>query len=103
MINTITFLVRTHWTSLHPTQVVEKNEKDLSEVELRYLDFLYEERVSPSQISRILTKMKGIEYGSFLPKTIYNMNTKSWKMFDLAKGITSKMTDAEKTLKQLEL
>ena len=47
--------------------------------------------------------MKGIEYGSFLPKTIYNMNTKSRKMFDLAKGITSKMTDAEKTLKQLEL
>ena len=49
-----------------------------------------------------MTSLKGKENDQFLPKTIYNMNKKSEKMLDLAMGITSNISDAERTLLKLE-
>ena len=41
--------------------------------------------------------------GTLLPKTIFNINEKCRRLIDLANGILPTCTDAEKTLKLLEL
>ena len=82
-------------------QVSLKSEKDLSEDDLSLLDILYQERVNTGQIARIMSKRNGEDFGTLLPSTIYSITAKSKKMANLAKGITPKMSDAEKTLAQL--
>jgi len=41
--------------------------------------------------------------GTLLPKTFFNINEKCGLLIDLANGILPTCTDAEKTLKLLEL
>ena len=80
-----------------------RNENDLNDDDKKLLETLYSLRASNHMISKIFEELKGKDFGTFIPKTIYNMNAKSQKMLDVANGITSDMSDAEKALKQLEM
>ena len=82
---------------------IPRSEKDLSDDDKVFLEILFNQRASNTMISRIFEQLKGREFGTFIPKTIYNMNAKSQKLLDIANGITPDMSDAEKCLKHLEL
>ena len=86
-----------------PPSALSSSKKDLDSLESKLVHLLYDERVSPTQIARFLNGLKGEDKTCFLPKTIYNMNNKTQKLLSLSQGITSKMTDAEVTLKKLEV
>ena len=79
-----------------------RSSKEFNDEDRNLLEIMYDNRVKPAQMARIMTDMKGKNSGVFLPKTIYDMNAKTKKMLNLAKGIEPKMSDAEKTLKKLE-
>ena len=55
------------------------------------INILCDANVPPSKISKII------------PKTVFNINEKCRRLIDLANGILPTSTDAEKTLKLLEL
>jgi hypothetical protein len=59
--------------------------------------------VPPSKISSILDTVRDDTRGTFLPKTILNINEKCRNLIDLANGILSTCSDTEKTLKYLHL
>ena len=82
---------------------IPHSENDLSDDDKVFLEILFNQRASNTMISRIFEQLKGREFGTFIPKTIYNMNAKSQKLLDIANGITPDMSDAEKCLKHLEL
>lgn len=82
---------------------IPRSEKDLTDDDKVFLDILFNQRASNSMISRIFEQLKGRDFGTFIPKTIYNMNAKSEKLLFLANGITPDMSDAEKCLRNLEL
>jgi len=87
---------------LEPEMIV-RSEKDLNEDDKAFMSLLYNLRASNTMIGRIMEHIKGPGFGSFVPKTIYNMNQKSAKMFEIAQGLRDNMTDAEKTLALLEV
>ena len=57
----------------------------------------------PSKFSKIMNTVREEDKGTLLPKTIFNINEKCRRLIDLANGILPTCTDAEKTLKLLEL
>ena len=66
-------------------------QKDLSDKDKQLINILCDANVPPSKISKII------------PKTVFNINEKCRRLIDLANGILPTSTDAEKTLKLLEL
>ena len=84
-----------------PPEAVERSEKDLDEKDKILLETLFSVKASNHMISKIFQQLKGKDLGTFLPKTIYNMNQKTKRMLDLANGITADMSDAEVTLKKM--
>ena len=65
-------------------KAIPRSEKDLNDDEKSFLNTLYNLRASNSMISQIFQHLKGREFGTFIPKTIYNMNKKSQDMLDIA-------------------
>ena len=82
--------------------VMKRSVKEFTDQETNYMSELYDDGFTAAQIARIMTRMKGASMGMFLPKTLYNMNRKTQAMFDLAKGISPDMSDAQKTLASIE-
>ena len=72
--------------------------RDISEEDAKFIAMAQESGVENAQIAKLMTRMKGEEAGTYLPRTIYNMSKKSKEMADLAKGTKADMSDAEKTL-----
>ena len=79
-----------------------RSSKELEDVDRNLLEIMYDHNVNTTQMARVMTDLKGRKNGVFLPSTIYDMNAKTKKMLDIAKGIKPKMSDAEKTLKKLQ-
>ncbi len=75
----------------------------MSKQELKLLNFFYDLNVPPSQLSTILDTVRDDNKGTFLPKTLFNINEKFSNLIDLANRILPTCSDAEKTLKYLHL
>jgi len=86
-----------------PPEAIARGEKDLDLAEKEFMNIMYEHRVSNNAIGKIMQTIKGKEFGNFIPKSIYRMNQKTENMLNLAEGITADMSDAQKTLKKLEV
>jgi hypothetical protein len=90
----------------HPKLDVAANtlsEKDLSEAELKFTNLLYDVNVPPSTIAKVLTTLRDDDVGTFLPKTLFNINEKCQSLIDVANGILPTCYDAEKTLIILQM
>jgi hypothetical protein len=90
----------------HPKLDVAANtlsEKDLSDAELKLTNLLYNVNVPPSTIAKVLTTLRGDDVGTFLPKTLFNINEKCQSLIDVANKILPTCSDAEKTLILLQM
>ncbi len=90
----------------HPkldNQAISLSQSDISKQELRLLNVLYDVNVPPSKISTVLDTVRDDHRGTFLPKTLFNLNEKCRNLIDIANGIQPTCSDAEKTLKYLHL
>jgi hypothetical protein len=54
-------------------------------------------------ISDVLKEKNGSDCGTFLPKTLFNINEKCRNLIDVAQGIKPSWTDAEKIIRLLEV
>ena len=61
-----------------------------------------DQNVAPSKISEIVSTLEDDDMGTFLPKTIFNINEKCTLLIDIANGILPTCSDAEKTLHYLK-
>lgn len=84
-----------------PPDAIIRSGRDLDEDEHAFIGSLCEHRVRNSTITKILQTMKGKDGGHLFPCQS-TVCTKNEKMINIAKGITANMSDAQKTLKQLE-
>jgi hypothetical protein len=84
-------------------QSISLSQSDMSKQELRLLNVLYDVNVPPSKISTILDTVRDDDRGTFLPKTLFNINEKCRNLIDVENGILPTCSDAEKTLKYLNL
>jgi hypothetical protein len=71
--------------------------------EINLTSILYDVNVPPSTIAQILTTLRNDDVGTFLPKTVFNINKKCKSLIDVAHGILPTSLDAEKTLSMLQL
>jgi hypothetical protein len=81
----------------HPKLDVVANtlsEKDLSGAELKLTTLLYNVNVPPSTIAKVLTTLRDDDVGTFLPKTLFNINEKCQSLIDVANRILPTCSDA---------
>jgi len=62
------------------------SQKDLSDEEQTLINVLMDQNVAPSKISKIVSTLKDDDMGTFLPKTIFNINEKCRSLIDIANG-----------------
>jgi hypothetical protein len=79
------------------------SEKDLSDVELKLTNLLYDVNVPPSTIAKVLSTLRDDDVGTFLPKILFNTNEKCRSLIDVANRILPTCSDAEKTLILLQM
>ena len=79
------------------------SQKDLSDKDEQLINILCDANVPPSKISKIMNAVSEDDKCTLLPKTIFNIDEKCRRLIDLANDILPTCTDAEKTLKLLEL
>jgi hypothetical protein len=79
------------------------SEKDMSHEELKLTNLLYDVKVPPSTIAKVLTTLRDNDVGTFLQKTLFNINEKCRSLIDVANGILPTCFDAEKTLILLQM
>ncbi len=83
----------------HPkldVKAVTLSEKDMSHNELKLTTLLYDVNVPPSTMAKVLTTIRDDDVGTFLPKTVFNINEKCRSLIDVANGILPTCSDAEK-------
>jgi hypothetical protein len=83
----------------HPkldVKAVTLSEKDMSHDELKLTTLLYDLNVPPSTIAKVLTNIQDNDVGTFLPKTVFNINEKCRSLIDVANRILPTCSDAEK-------
>ncbi len=61
------------------------------------VNVLYDSNVTPAQISKIMDAMHEGQFGTLLPKTVFNITEKGRTLLGMADGILEHTTDAEKT------
>jgi hypothetical protein len=66
-------------------------------VELKLTNLLYDVNVPPSTIAKVLTTIQDDDVGTFLPKTLFNVNEKCQSLIDVANRILPTCSDAERT------
>ncbi len=79
------------------------SEKDLSDAKPKLTNLLYDVNVPPSTIGKVLTTPRDDDAGTFLPKTLFNINEKCQSIIDVANGILPTCSDAEKTMILLQM
>ncbi len=67
------------------------------------MNLLYDHNVPPSVIADVIKERNGSDSGTFLPKTIFNINEKSRNLINIGQGINPSWTDAEKIIRLLEM
>ena len=67
------------------------------------MNLLYDHNVPPSVIADVIKERNGSDSGTFLPKTIFNINEKCRNLINIAQGIKPSWTDAEKIIRLLEM
>jgi hypothetical protein len=77
-------------------------QSDMEQGNIDLLSLLFSVEATPVQISQIMQCLKGTESGTLLPKRVYDMNQKTEQLHDLALGLISGCSDAEKTIAKLE-
>ncbi len=80
----------------HPkldNQAISLSQSDISKQELRLLNVLYDMNVPPSKISTILDTVRDDNRGTFLQKTLFNLNEKCRNLIDVANGILPTCSD----------
>ena len=90
----------------HPkldVKAVTLSEKDMSHNELKLTTLLYDVNVPLSTIAKVLTTIRDDDVGTFLPKTVFNINEKCRSLINVANGILPTCSDAEKTLILLQM
>ncbi len=75
----------------------------LFSLRLLQVNILYDHNIPPSVISDVLKEKNGSECGTFLPKTLFNINEKCRNLIDVAQGIKPSWTDAKKIIRLLEV
>jgi hypothetical protein len=78
----------------HPkldVKTVTLSEKDMSHDELKLTNLLYDINVPPYTIAKVLTTIRDDDVGTFLPKTVFNINEKCRSLIDVAKWNTFHM------------
>ncbi len=63
---------------------------------------LFSAHLSPLQITQIMSQLKGNEFGTILPKRIYDTNQKTEELRNLALGLIPDCSDAVKTVAKLD-
>jgi hypothetical protein len=74
----------------HPkldNQAISLSRKDMSKQESKLMNVLYDATVPPSKISNILDTVRDDDRGTFLLKTLFNINDKCRILIDLANEI----------------
>ena len=56
------------------------SQKDLSDKDEQLISILSDANVPPSMISKIMNTIREDDKGTLLPKTIFNINEKSWRL-----------------------
>ena len=92
--------------SFHPKERVNStklNANDLNEKQMNYLRLMYEQGVPNQTIANIMSNVvnEAGKEGEFLSSTIKNITVKCQKIMDEIAGISSDMSIAEKTLRNL--
>jgi hypothetical protein len=89
----------------HPkldVKAVTLSEKDMSH-ELKLTTLLYDVNVPLSTVAKVLTTIRDDDVGTFLPKTVFNINEKCRSLIDVANVILPTCSDAENTLILLQM
>jgi hypothetical protein len=90
----------------HPkldVRAVTLSEKNMSHNELKLTTLLYDVNVPPSTIAKVLRTIQDNDVGTFLLKTVFNINEKYQSLIDVANGLLPTCSDAEKTLILLQM
>ena len=90
----------------HPAlkaDAILRGHNEMEQGDLDLLSLLFSVNVSATgvQISQIMQSLKGPESGTYLPKSIYDMNQKTEQLQDLALGLIPGCSDALKTISKL--
>ncbi len=67
------------------------------------MNILYDHNVPPSVIADVIKERNGSDSGTFLPKTIFNINEKCCNLINIAQGIQPSWNDAEQIIRLLEM
>jgi hypothetical protein len=89
----------------HPhlkSEVVLRGQRDMEEGDIDLMSLLFSAHLSPLQITQIMSQLKGNEFGTILPKQVYDMNQKIEELRDLALGLIPDCSDAVKTIAKLD-
>lgn len=78
-------------------------EKDMNEEQHKYMRLMFDSGIGNQTIANIMTEVlnKQGKKGEFLAQTIKNMNEKCQQAIDMAQGISSDMTIAQRTIDKL--
>ena len=79
------------------------SQKDLSQWQQKLVNTLCDPKIAPTTISHILRTLNEDYKGTYLPKTLFNINEKCHNLINIADCILPQCLDFEKTLKLLEL
>jgi hypothetical protein len=89
----------------HPAlkaDAILRGQNDMEQVYLVLLSLLFSINATVAQISQIIQRLKGPESGTYLPKSLYDLNQKTEQQQDLALGLIPGCSDAVKTVTKLE-
>jgi hypothetical protein len=75
----------------------------MNDLEMNLLNIMYDATLPPSKISQVMLIVNTDEKGTYLPKTLFNVTEKCRNLKDVANGILPTCSDAEKTIKYLQL
>ena len=80
-----------------------RSSKDMNALEMNLMNIMYDATLPPSKVSQVLSIVNTDEKGTYLPKTLFNVTEKCRNLEDVANGILPTCSDAEKTIKYLQL
>jgi hypothetical protein len=74
----------------------------MEEGDIDLISLLFSAHLSPLQITQIMSQLKGSEFGTILPKRVYDINQKTEELLNLALGLLPDCSDAVKTIAKLK-
>jgi hypothetical protein len=88
----------------HPclkSEAVLHGQRDMEVGDIDLISLLFSPHLSPLQITQIISQLKGTEFGTILPKRVYDINQKTEELLNLALGLIPDCSDAVKTIAKL--